>query len=1112
MFNTEALEAEQNAKYLIEAIRKAMNKGDLKGALRRASRVKAVAQEKGIEKSTLGELLLTAAGVARAGGKKEMATELVMEILHGKGGMSIEILGRAKRLRARLLLDEGKLDEAEVLAGTADRYIVTGLMEEKVESSAGREYRVNIPVAQKILDKGEFISFETYFLLAEIAVLEDNWTKALWNIQQASEKYTGDRIFPELEMWRGIIAMARGQSFIEVIEPVFSNGGATAVLIGRIEALLGEARRDDSLINEAEYNRFRHISEMARRHPLPVSDNAEDHVAADFDASADKQNGTAADAAKDQFRNRLLNFEFGATVIEMDLSRLSMMRLVEIGDIEKVTGIIALKWNKAAVAEGIADLILDKSAFCGEGTIYCQEGRFVDAEFISSDADFSNLPADKTERSRFALKQMLLIALGGGSKILTELQTGASLEATGGTELPMVMGAITRDETIAGRENALQISSNLNFFLDVSKDLDEARGGFSFDEENEIDWDADWGTALTQHQPAEKEDIGGQPVTTLPTENLTNSGSFAQLDPFQNQLPRSGAHFDGETKIKLADAADHSFRLPEKEDADLLSLDDENFTDAIETSFASIEKKPASGEVPAPTEFAAVVGAGVMSELEVEHDFQENPAQIQDIAPPWTTPVFSNLKSSDASGNHQKIVANLQPELSLSGEEIADIIKSKSWSKVNNTLANILSRKLSCGVRAALVREGESFIVAASGDSVENIVESDGATFSLEFSIVEKIKCALEFDRTLETDELGFTENLLEIGKLTLLNIDHGEGREIQSVGGVAIADDEWLARFMVPPRSLVMRKKINEIKVYALQDGVNLPKAHLLLGGETGTGKDVFARLAHEMSGRRECKFVRADMGAIGGGDQFIATLFGAVKGAYTGQVGERRGLVEEAEGGTLFLNEIGNLSLESQRALLDFMQEGCYTRLGDTKLRHANVRVILATNENINDANKFRQDVKFRCAPPVVLPPLRDRREDIASLVESFAGDKVVLREAAIKLLEFQPWQGNVRELSQVIKTAVAKIGGSGEIKAAVIEEVLQNLNDGQNAASLSFPVPASGMTYRDALEAYEKFLLEHSLLVTGNKNSNAARLWGESPASITKKIKKWNLGSED
>lgn len=252
--------------------------------------------------------------------------------------------------------------------------------------------------------------------------------------------------------------------------------------------------------------------------------------------------------------------------------------------------------------------------------------------------------------------------------------------------------------------------------------------------------------------------------------------------------------------------------------------------------------------------------------------------------------------------------------------------------------------------------------------------------------------------------------------------------------------------------------------------------------------------------------------MGAIGGGDQFIATLFGAVKGAYTGQVAERRGLVEEAEGGTLFLNEIGNLSLESQRALLDFMQEGCFTRLGDTKLRHANVRVILATNENINDASKFRQDVKFRCAPAVVLPPLRDRREDIASLAETFAGPEIVLREAAIKLLEFQPWQGNVRELSQVIKTAIAKIGGEGEIKASVIEEVLQNLNDGQDSSSLSYPVPPSGTTYREALESYEKFLLEHSLLITGNKNSNAAKLWGESPASITKKIKKWGVGADD
>lgn len=1102
MFN-ETNEAEQNAKHLIEAIRKAMNKGDLKGALRRTNRVKAVADEKGIEKLTLGELLLISAGVARAGGKKDLATELVMEILHGKGGMSIEILGRAKRLRARLLLDENKLDEAEVLAGTADRYIVTGLMEEKVEQRAGHEYRVNVPVARKILDNGEFISFETFFLLAEIAILENNWEKAIWNIQRAGEKYSGDRLFPELEMWRGILAMARGMSFIEVIEPVFANGNAPAVLIGRIEALLGEARREDSLINEAEYDRFRHISELARRRPLlPIEPADVVEPVAKFETPSEQNPNSP-----DQFRSKLQNFEFGATVIEMDLSRLSMMRLVEIGDIERVTGMIALKWNEAAVGEGIAESILDKSALCGEAAIYCQQGRFIDADYLSSDADFTNLPADKIERSRFILKQILLIALGGGSKRLTEIQSGAAVDLTDGT-VPLVMGAITRDETIAERENALQISSNLNFFLDVSKDLDEFRNGFSFDEEKEIDWDAAWGTSLTQTQPAEKTAVENSPVQILEHESATTADPFAQSNAVQTPPPAEPP-FSDEVNFDFADTNGHSFRLSDKDDGDLLSLNDEderNLTDAIDTNFDEIEFKASedffSGESAMTDNREAIIEKSVETA-------QDTADQSGDIAPPWSSAEPDSEEIVTASEQSSKL---LPMELALSGEEIAGIIKAESWSKVNNMLANILSRKLSCSVRAAISRDGESFIAAVSGDAVEYIVESDGTAFNLECIIIEKIKWVLETDRTLEADELNFTENLMEIGKLTLLSLDHGEGKEVQSVGGVAIADDEWLARFMVPPRSLIMRKKINEIQVYAVQDGVNLPKAHLLLGGETGTGKDVFARLAHEMSGRRENKFVRADMGAVGGGDQFIATLFGAVKGAYTGQVGERRGLVEEAEGGTLFLNEIGNLSLESQRALLDFMQENCYTRLGDTKLRHANVRVILATNEDINDANKFRQDVKFRCAPPVVLPPLRDRREDIASLVESFAGDEVVLREAAIKLLEFQPWQGNVRQLSQVIKTAIAKIGGSGEVKASVIEEVLQNLNDGQNAASLSFPVPPSGMTYRDALESYEKFLLEHSLVVTGNKNSVAARLWGESPASITKKVKKWGVANED
>lgn len=538
MFDNENDQSEQTARFLINTISKAVKKGDLKSASRRIQRVKALTSERNLNRGTLGELLLIAAEVARACGKIEQANGLVMEILSGKGGIKMEIIGHAKRLRARLLLDEGKLDEAELMAETADRYILTGLMEEKTEIAAGREVRVNVQVEQKFLDNGQHVSVDTYLLRAEIAVLENNWEKVVAFVNSAKEKQDRDGvILPALEMWRGIVQMARGESFVEAVEHLIAAKDAPAVLVGRIEAILDEPRREDSPINEIEFNRFRRISELARQLPLKVNPNS----FAEFETSDDRPEIAVKTANK--YRTATDDSAMDSDlIIDANLSQMSMMQLVEIIDIEKVTGVIALNWNYESVRDGIEQSYLDKSAECGSGIIYCRDGRFIDAEFLSGETvvESGMFPDNRGDRSRFFLRQLLVISLGGGSELLSRIQSRKFTDinelknqTTG--ELPKVTALVKRDSKVSNREKFLQVSSNLNFLLDVAKEIDELRNGFTAEDED-IDWDADWGTSSAQSNEVKAVTPVKVKSTDLKFDSLTNIIEMSHSTRFTGYL------------------------------------------------------------------------------------------------------------------------------------------------------------------------------------------------------------------------------------------------------------------------------------------------------------------------------------------------------------------------------------------------------------------------------------------------------------------------------------------------------------------------------------------------------------------------------------------------
>ncbi|MBI5472545.1 MAG: sigma-54-dependent Fis family transcriptional regulator [Ignavibacteriae bacterium] len=270
-----------------------------------------------------------------------------------------------------------------------------------------------------------------------------------------------------------------------------------------------------------------------------------------------------------------------------------------------------------------------------------------------------------------------------------------------------------------------------------------------------------------------------------------------------------------------------------------------------------------------------------------------------------------------------------------------------------------------------------------------------------------------------------------------------------------------------------------------------------VLIQGESGTGKEMLSRLIHHNSPRREKPFVVVNCAAIP--EQLLESeLFGHVKGSFTGAVRDRVGRFEAAEGGTVFLDEIGDLALQTQVKLLRFLQSKEYERVGETETQKADVRVIAATNKNLDDAvttGSFREDLFYRLnAVTLKLPPLRDRMEDVPLLVTHFLrkfGSNSELSTDAFMALRHYSWRGNVRELENVIERAVLLSHGS-EIQLQHLPEQFQNLTGPANHMSLE--------------EAERQHIV--NVLRIAKDLEEAASILDIDPATLWRKRKKFQL----
>lgn len=279
---------------------------------------------------------------------------------------------------------------------------------------------------------------------------------------------------------------------------------------------------------------------------------------------------------------------------------------------------------------------------------------------------------------------------------------------------------------------------------------------------------------------------------------------------------------------------------------------------------------------------------------------------------------------------------------------------------------------------------------------------------------------------------------------------------------------------------------------------------AAVLLLGETGTGKEVFAGAIHAGSKRAAHPFIAINCSAFTK-ELLESELFGHKAGAFTGAAKDKKGLIQLADKGTLFLDEIGELPLELQAKLLRVLENGEFIRLGDEKTSHADIRIIAATNRNLESEisnHHFREDLYYRLNVfSLVLPPLRERTEDIAALsqhfLEKYAAKEqqpvVKLNNHALSLLKQHFWKGNIRELKNVLERAAILSDGKEILPAQLPYDIQQQNQSARNNLSLA---------------GVEKMHIEKVLQITKGNKTRSAELLGIGLTTLYRKIEEYNI----
>ncbi|MDE6560391.1 MAG: sigma-54 dependent transcriptional regulator, partial [Muribaculaceae bacterium] len=305
--------------------------------------------------------------------------------------------------------------------------------------------------------------------------------------------------------------------------------------------------------------------------------------------------------------------------------------------------------------------------------------------------------------------------------------------------------------------------------------------------------------------------------------------------------------------------------------------------------------------------------------------------------------------------------------------------------------------------------------------------------------------------------------------------------------------------------RSAIIGRDPKLLSVLDTIERVAATNAPVLILGENGTGKELIAEAIHKNSNRRAGPMVKVNLGGLSQ-SLFESEMFGYRKGAFTGAVADREGRFAAAEKGTIFLDEIGDLDINSQVKLLRVLQEHTYEPLGDTRTRRADVRVVCATNADLNEMLKdgtFREDLFYRInLITVTLPPLRERRDDIPLLVEHLlrkvsenAGRETPkVTEEALELLKNQPWPGNIRQLANIVERTLLVTPGD-TLDARDFQA--------QGLSSVKVDVESPGR-----LKSREKTEIENALTESAGNLTRAAALLGITRQTLYRRLAKYNI----
>ena len=325
--------------------------------------------------------------------------------------------------------------------------------------------------------------------------------------------------------------------------------------------------------------------------------------------------------------------------------------------------------------------------------------------------------------------------------------------------------------------------------------------------------------------------------------------------------------------------------------------------------------------------------------------------------------------------------------------------------------------------------------------------------------------------------------------------------------------------------RSQIVGNSAAMREVYDLIEQVAPARSTVLVTGESGTGKEVVARAIHFSSPRAESgQFVAVNCSNIPS-ELLESELFGHTKGAFTGAIAAKKGLFEVADAGSIFLDEISTIPPETQARLLRVIQEREFTPLGDTQPRRVDVRIIAATNTDLQRAVKsgdFREDLFYRLnVINIHLPPLRNRREDILPLAQHFIrkyndenGRSISdqISPEVLRTLESYPWPGNVRELETAIERSVI-VARTDEVTLECLREEIVNPQARAGTSTSGVDSIAAldivrGISFYDEVSRFEIELIRRALEITGGHQSKAAKLLGMNNTTLNSKIKVYNI----